>query len=58
MNLQDIEDIETKAYGIRDRVLNKMSELRVVCDEAEKVTAKKVRDFPTYGGTAFRGEIR
>ena len=30
MNLQDIEDIETKAYGIRDRVLNKMSELSVI----------------------------
>ena len=53
MNLQDIEDIETKAYGIRDRVLNKMSELRVVCDEAEKVTAKKYWPFPTYGELLF-----
>lgn len=53
MSLQDIEDIETKAYGIRDLVLNKMSELRVACDEAEKVTAKKYWPFPTYGELLF-----
>ena len=51
MNLQDIEDIETKAYGIRDRVLDKMSELGVVCDRSRKSDCEKKYSvkFPTYG---------
>ena len=38
---------------IRDMVLAKMSELRVPCDEAETLTAKKYWPFPTYGDLLF-----
>ena len=53
IKVQDISEIETQAYGIRDAVLVKMSELRVVCDEAETTTAKKYWPFPTYGDLLF-----
>ena len=38
---------------IRDSVLVKMNELRVVCDEAETITAKSYWPFPTYGDLLF-----
>ena len=38
---------------IRDVILQKMAELRVVCDEAETVTAAKFWPFPTYGELLF-----
>ena len=38
---------------IRDAVLVAMSELRVVCDEAETMTAEKYWPFPTYGDLLF-----
>ena len=38
---------------IRDVILQKMAELRVVCDEAETVTAEKYWPFPTYGELLF-----
>ena len=38
---------------IRDVVLSKMGELRVACDEAETMTAKKYWPFPTYGDLLF-----
>lgn len=53
MKLQDAEDIEEESYRIRDTVLGKMSELRVACDEAETMTAKKYWPFPTYGDLLF-----
>ncbi len=46
-------DVETEANGIRDEVLNKMSELRAVADEAETVTAKKYWPFPSCGELLF-----
>ena len=42
-----------ESAAIRDTVLVKMSELRVACDEAETVTAKKYWPFPTYGELLF-----
>ncbi|WP_251387629.1 hypothetical protein [Mediterraneibacter agrestimuris] len=53
MRLQDAKDIEEESYMIRDVVLGKMGELRVACDEAETLTAKKYWPFPTYGDLLF-----
>ncbi len=53
VGLQNQEDITAEADEIRDVVLSKMSELRVACDEAELVTAKKYWPFPTYGDLLF-----
>lgn len=50
---QDTGDIEDQACDLRDTVLTRMQELRIVCDEAETVTAKKYWPFPTYGDLLF-----
>lgn len=51
--LGEAEDIGTEADMIRDTVLVKMGELRVACDEAETLTAKKYWPFPTYADLLF-----
>ena len=48
-----ITDITEASYMIRDVILQKMAELRVVCDEAETVTAEKYWPFPTYEKLLF-----
>ena len=48
-----IDDITAQSCMIRDGLLQKMAELRVVCDEAETVTAEKYWPFPTYGDLLF-----
>ena len=53
LKLQSAGDIEEEAYMIRDIILSKMCELRVACDEAETMTAKKYWPFPTYGDLLF-----
>ena len=53
IRLKAIPDITDAAYVIRDVVLQKMAELRVVCDEAESITADKYWAFPTYGDLLF-----
>ena len=53
VRLKDILDFTDAAYVIRDVVLQKMAELRVVCDEAETLTAAKYWPFPTYGDLLF-----
>ena len=53
VRLKDISDFTDAAYIIRDVVLQKMAELRVVCDEAETLTAAKYWPFPTYGDLLF-----
>ena len=53
MQLQDAGSIEAESYKIRDVILVKMGELRVACDEAETMTAKKYWPFPTYGDLLF-----
>lgn len=53
LKVQDSGDITEESYGIRDMVLSKMGELRVVCDSAETMTAKKYWPFPTYGDLLF-----
>ncbi len=53
LDLKGIEDIGDEANAIRDTVLTKMNELRLACDEAEMITAKKYWPFPTYGDLLF-----
>ena len=53
IRLKAILDVTDAAYVIRDVVLQKMAELRVVCDEAESITADKYWPFPTYGDLLF-----
>ena len=48
-----IDNITAQSCMIRDELLQKMAELRVVCDEAETVTAEKYWPFPTYGDLLF-----
>ncbi len=42
-----------QAFRIRDEVLCKMAELRILCDEAETMTAASYWPFPTYGDLLF-----
>lgn len=51
--LHNAENIHSEADMIRDTLLAKMSELRLACDEAEILTAKKYWPFPTYGDLLF-----
>lgn len=53
MKLQDAGSVEAGSFMIRDVILDKMGELRVACDEAETLTAKKYWPFPTYGNLLF-----
>ena len=53
LKVGEIDDAEAKAYAIRDTILDKMSSLRCVCDEAETVTAKKYWPIPTYADLLF-----
>ena len=48
-----VSDVTEAACMIRDVILQKMAELRVVCDEAETVTSEKYWPFPTYGELLF-----
>ena len=51
--LSDAGDIQAESVAIRDAVLPKMCELRVVCDEAETLTEKDYWPFPTYADILF-----
>ena len=55
IRLKAIPDVTDAASVIRDVGLQKMAELRVVCDEAESITADKYWPFPTYGELLFGG---
>ena len=48
-----ITDVTKSAALIRDVILQKMAELRVVADEAETLTAEKYWPFPTYDKLLF-----
>lgn len=48
-----IADVGTAAALIRDVILQKMAELRIVADEAETLTAEKYWPFPTYDKLLF-----
>ena len=53
IRLRAIDDVTDSAFVFRDVILQKMAELRVACDEAETLTAKKYWPFPTYGDLLF-----
>ncbi len=53
IHLHDAENVIAESEMIRDRVLPKMCELRVACDEAETLTAKSYWPFPTYEDILF-----
>ena len=53
ITLRDAGDIIGESAVIRDKVLPKMCELRVACDEAETITAKSYWPFPTYADILF-----
>ncbi len=53
VKIKSAENIGEESKMIRDTVLAAMSELRVVCDEAETMTAEKYWPFPTYGDLLF-----
>ena len=48
-----ITDVTEAAFMIRDVILQRMAELRVVCDEAETLTAESYWPFPTYEKLLF-----
>ena len=54
--MDGIEDTIQEAEKIRDLLLPKMNELRIPCDEAETLTAKKYWPFPTYADLMFAGK--
>ena len=51
--VRGIDDVTAAACRIRDDLLPRMAELRVVCDEAETVTDESFWPFPTYGKLLF-----
>lgn len=51
--LKTLSDVTEEAFMIRDELLSKMAELRVVCDEAETFTAEKYWPFQTYDKLLF-----
>ncbi|MBQ9428729.1 MAG: glutamine synthetase III [Clostridia bacterium] len=53
MELRDADDIIAESNMVRDKVLPKMCELRVACDEAETLTAKSYWPLPTYADILF-----
>ncbi|MBQ6042797.1 MAG: glutamine synthetase III [Clostridia bacterium] len=53
ISLRDAGDVIAESATIRDKVLPKMCELRVACDEAETITAKSYWPFPTYADILF-----
>lgn len=52
-SLHTEDGVIAESEAIRDHVLLRMSELRLACDEAETLTAKKYWPFPTYGDLLF-----
>ena len=53
IRLKTAADVTEEAFMIRDDILQKMAELRVVCDEAETLTAEEYWPFPTYDRLLF-----
>ena len=53
VSLQEINDTIRLGYAIRDRLLPEMSELRILVDQAETLTAKSYWPYPSYGDILF-----
>ncbi len=52
-HVRTLSSVTESAFSIRDAVLPKMAALRVVCDEAETLTAESFWPFPTYDKLLF-----
>ena len=53
LKVKGITEVQEQSFTIRDLMLQKMSELRACCDEAETLTEKDYWPFPTYGDLLF-----
>ena len=53
IHVRTLSSVTEAAFSIRDSVLPKMAALRVVCDEAETLTAESCWPFPTYDKLLF-----
>ena len=53
ISLKAIDSVPDEANFIRDEILPKMNELRIVVDEAETITAEKYWPLPSYGDLLF-----
>ena len=53
ITVKGVDDIIEKANLIRDSLIAKMNELRVSCDQAESLTAKKYWPYPSYADIVF-----
>jgi glutamine synthetase len=53
VDIAQVDDVTAQSAAIRDTLLLKMSALRVPCDEAETLTAKRYWPFPTYAELLF-----
>ncbi len=53
VQLKTIGDVTEASVMIRDEILPRMTELRLVCDEAETLVAEKYWPFPTYEKILF-----
>ena len=53
LTVRGTENVTAAARLIRDDLLPRMAELRVVCDEAETITDESFWPFPTYGKLLF-----
>ena len=51
--VQGAQDVTEESAMVRDNLLPLMSELRVPCDKAERLTAKSYWPFPTYADLLF-----
>ena len=51
--IKAISSVTEAAFQIRDAMLPRMAALRVVCDEAETLTAERFWPFPTYDKLLF-----
>ena len=53
LHLKAVTSVTESAFYIRDAILPRMAALRVVCDEAETITAENYWPFPTYDKLLF-----
>ena len=53
LQIKAIHSVTESAFQIRDAMLPRMAALRVVCDEAEPLTAERFWPFPTYDKLLF-----
>ena len=53
ITVKGAESVEEEANLIRDSLISKMGELRLSCDQAESITAKKYWPYPSYADIVF-----